>query len=182
MKLEYDEEAKKKRKFESITGLSIATFLLIFIFAKILLSAISVVLIIFYIIIFILWFIFWKYIIHINYRDLNDKKLKDIGMKVKANIIDTYVLKAKYGVMWKYNLVISYEDNKTIKINFLKNNQAFKILELLLNSYSIKENNNIPIDLYIYKNKFYVDLESVDLTKVKGYEKCMAVLNESNKI
>lgn len=37
-------------------------------------------------------------------------------------------------------------------------------------------------DLYIYKNKFFADLESVGLTKVKGYEECMAVLNESNKI
>ena len=56
-------------------------------------------------------------------------------------------------------------ENKIKKIHSMKYNKAFYILKLLLDEGKI-----IPIDIYTYKNKVYADLDSLDLTKINGYD------------
>ena len=41
---------------------------------------------------------------------------------------------------------------------------------MLLNPYPVRKMVEVPMDVYIYKNKIYADLESVDLTKMEGYD------------
>ena len=49
---------------------------------------------------------------------------------------------------------------------------------MLLDSYPVKEQKKIPIDLYVHKNKVYADLETVDLSKVEGYEEAVKLVED----
>ena len=94
-------------------------------------------------------------------------KLKEAGRKLEAEIVK---VKREYSVIGRgtnryENIIeVSYE-NKVKKIRCIKYNKAFYILSLLL-----KECESVPIEIYVKKNKVYADLDSVDLTKIKGYD------------
>lgn len=84
--------------------------------------------------------------------------------------IDHYIL-AHY-------ITVTYNNSCTIDIKSIEYNQAYKLLGMLLNPYPVKEKIQIPIDIYIYKNKVYADLNSVDLSKIKGYEEYKKLIEE----
>ncbi len=69
-------------------------------------------------------------------------------------------------------------DRKKYKIHKIKYNKGYRILKVILDSgnYPIKKEIEIPIDIYLYKNKIYADLDSVDLSKVEGYEEAKKIV------
>lgn len=79
-----------------------------------------------------------------------------------------------------YFITIVYDDSKkNIDITDIKNDKAYKLLSMLFDPYPIKASIRIPIDVYIYKNKVYPDLESTDFTKIEGYEEALSIINKS---
>ena len=106
------------------------------------------------------------------------KYLKENGNveKTLGNIVG--VGKINNGIYRKnYYIIVEY-DGLITRINFLEANEAFSILEMLLDSYPVKEQKKIPIDLYVHKNKVYADLETVDLSKVEGYEEAVKLVED----
>lgn len=106
------------------------------------------------------------------------KYLKENGNveKTLGNIVG--VGKINNGIYRKnYYIIVEY-DGFITRINFLEANEAFSILEMLLDSYPVKEQKKIPIDLYVHKNKVYADLETVDLSKVEGYEEAVKLVED----
>lgn len=69
-------------------------------------------------------------------------------------------------------------DNKSTMVYDILENDAFSILKMLLDEYPFETVNTVPVDVYTYKNKVYVDLESVDLSKVDGYEEAVKMLED----
>lgn len=63
----------------------------------------------------------------------------------------------------------------------LKDNNAYKILKVLLDmqSYPINKIVKIPVDVYRYKNKIYVDFENLDLSKIDGFEEAKKVVENN---
>ena len=116
-------------------------------------------------------------------RNVIDTSFINRGKKQRAYIIGTDVIRGgRHRLIKGYKLLIFYEKNNiTTGIYFIQDNKAFELLKLLLNPYPVKEFVKIPIDTYIYNNKVYADLESIDLTKVKGYEECVKVLDKLYK-
>lgn len=129
-------------------------------------------------VIFIIIYIFlsigaWK----LGHREVEENLdrayLKESGEKVKGNIIGT----GKWNVWYKiymqnkeyFYIDVEYND-KIIQINNIVNNTAFRILEELIIDNSDKKDLKIPVDIYTKDNKYYVDLNSVDLTKIEGYK------------
>lgn len=111
--------------------------------------------------------------------NINYQYLKSIGKLVKGNIISTGATET--GLFKNYNnyLIVEYE-NKTQKIKYLEDNDAFCILGILLDPYPLKEEKSIPIDLYIFKNKIYADLDSVDLSASSNFSEALKILNQMN--
>ena len=106
------------------------------------------------------------------------KYLKENGNveKTLGNIVG--VGKINNGIYRKnYYIIVEY-DGLITRINFLEANEAFSILEMLLDSYPVKEQKKIPIDLYVHKNKVYADLETVDLSKAEGYEEAVKLVED----
>ena len=106
------------------------------------------------------------------------KYLKENGNveKTLGNIVG--VGKINNGIYRKnYYIIVEY-DGLITRINFLEANEAFSILEMLLDSYPVKEQKKIPIGLYVHKNKVYADLETVDLSKVEGYEEAVKLVED----
>ena len=112
------------------------------------------------------------------------KYIKDIGKKETAYIVDTgysrhrgflasyQVYNRGFRTLYRlYYITIVYKD-KVKNIYKLQNNVAYKILKLILNShkYPVERVAKIPVDIYVYKNKIYVDFESVKLSTLDGYE------------
>lgn len=98
------------------------------------------------------------------------KNLKNIGKKVVGNIVvASKEHHSKLIGKYIYYIVVMHNEKLT-KIYYIENNKAYYILKMLLNLYLIKKEVAIPIDIYVYKNKVYADLDSVDLTKVEGFE------------
>ena len=135
-----------------------------------------------------------SYIIWINYKQKQIKKLKenkDENLKKQGYIIETKAFRrgnhnsglelfVDFGKI--YCLKIKF-DNKTIYVKNLKNDNAYKIIKLLLEPYPIKEEVLIPIDVYFLNNKiFYVDIDSVKLNEIEGYEEVKSLLNKESKI
>ena len=60
----------------------------------------------------------------------------------------------------------------------IEKNDAFELLKLLMNPYPVSETIQVPIDIYISKKGIYADLGSVDLSQVKGYEECKAIIEK----
>lgn len=120
-------------------------------------------------------------------------KVKDIEHKIEGNIISTgYEImysgidnsisyKRSRGRRELYYILVSYDD-KIMKVRDLKNNIAYKILCLLLDPYPIKKERYIPIDIYINKKNVYVDLESVDLSKIEGFAEAKKIVEEMQNI
>lgn len=108
------------------------------------------------------------------------KKIKNIGEKKEAYIVDTgYTIHGRTCEKYFYIDILYKEDLK--KIYRMEVNKAYKLLEVLFDSraYPVKrEIIKIPIDIYVYKNKIYADLESVCLSTVPGYDEAKKAVNE----
>ena len=114
-----------------------------------------------------------------NNKNINVEKIKSKGEKIRAFIIATGIINKNKQFGTYYCLYIRY-DGKEMKIN-VKNNEEFKILNLLLNPYPIHNKVEIPVDMYIYKGNKYVDIENVELTKIEGYNKAKKIVEEKEK-
>ena len=81
-----------------------------------------------------------------------------------------------------YYITIVYKE-KVKNIYQLQDNNAYKILKLILDThtYPVEKAINIPVDIYVYKNKIYVDFESVILSSLEGYEEAKKVVEKLNK-
>ena len=117
------------------------------------------------------------------------KELWKNGEKKIGTIIDAYEGKINTAYL-KYNnslrrydyipcISVAYDKTKKIKVKGIKENEAFKILKLLLDQYPIKVKVEIPVDVYVYKKRVYVDIDSVELSKVKGYEEAKAIVDKN---
>ena len=71
----------------------------------------------------------------------------------------------------KYYIVVEC-DNRKKNIKFLERNRAFRVLWQLITVFNAEE---IPIDVYVEGRKMYADLESVDLSRVIGYEEAIKI-------
>ena len=186
MKLEYD--ISQKKYFNSSMSLYIVLFMFIFIQCIIMsffmitqfamLKFLNIVLIITIIVVGVMAI----FICVNNIKQRNDKiSIKEQGTKVSANIIETstiYKRTGRYGSIHVYCFTVIYDnDTKKSVIEFLLDNDAYELLKLLLNPYPINEEVRIPIDIYVYKNEVYADLESVDFTKVERYDECKKVID-----
>lgn len=108
------------------------------------------------------------------------KEIKDIGEKVKAYIVDTgFTCHGR--VHFRYFYITVLYNKKIKKVYGIKYNKAYKILKILLDSqqYPIINSVKIPIDINVKKNKIYADLESVDLSKIDGYEEARKVVEST---
>ncbi|MBQ7411120.1 MAG: hypothetical protein IJW20_07050 [Clostridia bacterium] len=125
----------------------------------------------------ILPWIFYKFSKILNTRNADRKDLKETGTKVKGEIVDIKKLKYYRSSRISQTLVVVF-DNKSTMIYDILENDAFSILKMLLDEYPFETVNTVPVDVYTYKNKVYVDLESVDLSKVDGYEEAVKMLED----
>lgn len=114
-----------------------------------------------------------------NNKNINVEKIKSKGKKIRAFIIAIGIIDKRRQFGTYYCLYIRY-GRKKIKIN-VKNNKAFKILNLLLNPYPIHNKVEIPVDMYIYRGNKYVDIENVDLTKIEGYNEAKKIVEKVEK-
>lgn len=113
-------------------------------------------------------------------KNINKNKIKEIGSKEQGFIIQVGIYYT-YRPKTEHNYIIIIYKEKEIKISDLKDNNAFKILKLLLDPYPIEKNIKIPIDIYIYNNSIYAELDSVDLSKVNGYTEAKEIVNKEYK-
>ena len=104
--------------------------------------------------------------IHILGRHYTIEKVSYSEHNINHNIVDYYI-------------TILYNNSYYIDIKSIKCDKAYKLLAMLLNPYPIKETIEIPIDVYMYKNKVYADLNSMDLTKAKGYEEYKRLIEKT---
>ena len=112
--------------------------------------------------------------------------IADIGYTRKINILGRHytIEKVTYSnyntshYIIDYYITVLYNDSYYVDIKSIQYNKAYKLLAMLLNPYPIKEKIEIPIDIYVYKNKVYADLNSVDFTKVKGYDECRNMIEK----
>lgn len=187
MKLKYDNYQKKQ--YNVSMSFNVVLFIVI-IFQSILLiffikdsfSSISFLNMMLLLMIFLIGIICILFCV-INIKKGNNKaEIKELGIRVSANIIDacTIVKKTRRYNSIKVNcFTVVYDNNtKTSIVEFIEDNDAYALLKMLLNPYPIKEKIYIPIDIYLYNNEIYADLESVDFTKVKGYQECKKVIDE----
>ena len=117
-----------------------------------------------------------------SFLKFSPKKFKKYGKKDIGYITSAYTetIHSNRGNMGVYrrnkyysnyvhidNIEVTYQNEK-IYIDILENNLGFKILKMLLDPHFVKS--KVPIDVYVYKNKIFADIESVDLTKVEGFD------------
>ena len=137
------------------------------------------------------------------------KQLKDIGKKEQAYIVDTgfsrhshsrrpgvnifdIVKVIKSGDISKidsmgsdrytyklFYITILYNGSLKNIYKFDGNSISYRILQVLLETYPTKRVEKIPIEVYCYKNKIYIDFESVDLTKVEGFEEARKIVENT---
>lgn len=107
----------------------------------------------------------------------NYEYLKNIGEKEIAYIVDAGFTRRNsyphYNTYRRLFYITLLHEGKLVNIYKLKENNAFLILRVILDSYSypVEKSLKIPIEIYRYNNKLYADLDSVDLSKLPGYEK-----------
>ena len=107
-------------------------------------------------------------------KNANNKIMK-MGEKKQGYIFSTGQMPYyKTGFIPENYLLISVE-NKTYKIEHLTTNNAYRLLEKYFmkkyrksdstnwKNYDTNFNENIPIDVYMYKNKIYAHLKSVNI-------------------
>ncbi len=106
-----------------------------------------------------------------------NKYLKEIGKKHTGYVINTGFSCHGRSCYKLYYITILYNE-KFINVYKLKDNNAYKILTLLLNSqsYPINKVTKIPVDIYCYKNKIYADFESIKLSDFEGYEEAKKIV------
>lgn len=115
------------------------------------------------------------------------KYIKDIGKKDTAYIVGTGYSRHRgflRGFYKLYYITIAYQE-KVKNIYKLQNNTAYKILKQIFdldsNKYPVAKVVKIPVDIYVYKNKIYVDFESVKLSTLDGYEEAKKTITEMHK-
>lgn len=122
------------------------------------------------------WLFYWMFKVGF-YGNENKKNLKEIGTKVEGKIVDiekNYNYKIHKST---YTLVVVYGE-KITRVNHIYENEAFSLLQILLDEYPFNTVNSVPVDVYTHKNKAYVDLESADFTKMEEYEEAIKLLED----
>ena len=110
----------------------------------------------------------------------------DIGYTRKINILGRHytIEKVPYSEhsishdIIDYYITVQYNNSYCVDVKSIQYNKAYKILAMILNPYPIKEKIEIPIEIYVYKNKIYADLNSLDICKLKGYEECKMLIEK----
>lgn len=174
-------------KISIILSISIGIFALIFIPLSFFSFAETrfVILTLFIVFAIIILFIVLALTIHFYPKNnIDNKNLKNIGKKDCAYIIDTGFSRygaALFNFRHKLFYIKIFYDGKTMNIYRLKDNNAYKILKVLLDmqSYPINKIVKIPVDVYRYKNKIYVDFENLDLSKIDGFEEAKKVVENN---
>lgn len=105
------------------------------------------------------------------------EKIKELGTKVQGEIIDIKKLKRAKGYSFSQCLTVIFDGRSTMVCDIVEND-AFSILKMLLDEYPFQNVKTVPVDVYTYKRNVYVDLESVDFTKVEGYEEAVKLLED----
>ena len=123
----------------------------------------------------ILFYYIFKQVTQKSIEDI--KNIKEIGKKVKGEIVDIKKVKRRRSYSYMQCLIVVFEDRCTTIYDILEND-AFSVLKMLLDEYPLQTVNTVPVDVYTYKNKVYVDLENVDLSKVDGYEEAVRLLED----
>jgi len=80
-----------------------------------------------------------------------------------------------------YYITVFYNNSYYIDIKSIKYNDAYVLLGMLLNPFPIKEKIQVPIDVYLYKNKVYADLNSVKIHEIEGYEECKKIIEKTRQ-
>ncbi|MBQ6992493.1 MAG: hypothetical protein IJN50_06280 [Clostridia bacterium] len=80
-----------------------------------------------------------------------------------------------------YYITVKYNNSYYIDIKSIKYNDAYVLLGMLLNPFPIKEKIQVPIDMYLYKNKVYADIDSIKLHEVEGYEECKKIIEKTRQ-
>ena len=111
----------------------------------------------------------------VNLKNINRKNFINVGEKKLVYLVNAGCHRGRANDNYYITVLC---DGKLIEINYLKNNKAYDILKLLLDPYPVKKEVLIPIEIYVHKNKVYADLDSVDLTKVEGYEEAKKAVEE----
>lgn len=134
----------------------------------------------------------WKFVSNVAEENIDKRYLKENGTKVQGSIVSTgkwHRYKYRHrGLIFFINdaineknfidincINVEYNDN-IVQIDNIVDNLEYKILEELLNPKFKKNEVKIPVDVYVKNNKCYVDLDSVDLTKVDGYKSVRNIL------
>lgn len=105
--------------------------------------------------------------------NFNYSELKNTEECITGSIIGCGYVDGKYErkfYIWVEYILPSKNKTRRKKICFLKENEAYKVLEELIENSTNDNSNKILIDLYINKNNIFADLENVDLTKVDGFK------------
>lgn len=101
---------------------------------------------------------------------------KKVGEKVPARIVGVNEGNGRRGHN-RGRLEITYHNGQDyFEVGMIEKNDAFELLKLLLDPFPVQQNVYVPIDLFINKNKIYADLDSVDFSKVPGYEECKKII------
>lgn len=114
-----------------------------------------------------------------NIVDIGYTRKTQVGMYNTIEKVSYFEHNTNHNII-DYHITILYNNSYYIDIKSIKYDKAYKLLAMsLISSYPIKEKLQIPIEIYKYKNKVYADLNSIDLTKVKGYEECKKLIEKS---
>ena len=102
------------------------------------------------------------------------ERFKKYGEKKIGYITDAFIVYRRRPIrdIPDYKIVVDYQKEICILV---KNTMGFRILNKLFESHSI--NDKIPIDVYVYKNKFLIDLSSVDVAKIDGFNEIKDLCN-----
>ena len=119
--------------------------------------------------------VIWRYYKKIQIRKL--EKFKNEDLKKQAYIIEAHHRINRWPSLDVYYFKLSC-GSKTINTKPLVYNNAYRIIKLMLESYPIKAAVRIPIDVYFFnKYIYYIDIESVKLNDLDGYEEAKNILS-----
>ncbi len=111
--------------------------------------------------------------------NIDNAKIKEIGQKVQGEIVEVKKLKRFRSYTFSQCLIVVF-DGKTTMVCDMLENEALSVLKMLLDEYPFQTVTTVPVDVYTYKRKVFVDLESVDLSKVDGYEDAVKLVEDMN--
>ena len=131
----------------------------------------------FFAMVYALFPIVFCFIYKVVFKKDETSKIKEIGTKVQGEIIDIKRLKRYRSYSFTQCIKVIFDGRSTMVCDIVEND-AFSILKMLLDEYPFNNVKTVPVDVYTYKRKVFVDLDSVDLTKVEGYEEALKMLED----